>query len=198
MPLYLDTRGRSTLGIGVCGRCGCKMSLDDLLDDPNAPGLKVCVDDLDQLDPYRLPPRETEDITLRYARPDLSLAPGPQEVPVGQLQAILDTGQGNAIIVNPAVPGNPWPGPMNVLAIAPPVATLYPSTTWTPGTQYQLGDQVTVSYPYGPAAADVDFFQYVCLSPGLSGTTPPTWPDAFGTTVTDYQVIWINQGIFLP
>lgn len=73
MPVWLDTRGRSTLGIGICARCSRKMSLDELHDDPNFPGLRVCNDDTDQYDPYRLPARETEDITLQYPRPDVSL-----------------------------------------------------------------------------------------------------------------------------
>ena len=80
MPLYLDTRGRSTLGIGICARCSRKMSLDDLHSDPNFPGLMVCVKDLDQFDPYRLPARQSEDITLRFVRPDTSIATDPAGV----------------------------------------------------------------------------------------------------------------------
>lgn len=80
MPLYLDTRGRSTLGIGLCARCSRKMSLDDLHSDPNFPGLMVCVADLDEFDPYRLPARQTEDITLRFVRPDESIATDPAGV----------------------------------------------------------------------------------------------------------------------
>jgi hypothetical protein len=33
----------------------------------------VCKDDLDQLDPYRLPARQTERINLDFVRPDLPL-----------------------------------------------------------------------------------------------------------------------------
>lgn len=80
MPLYLDTRGRSTLGIGICARCSRKMSLDDLHSDPNFPGLMVCVADLDEFDPYRLPARQSEDITLRFVRPDVSIATDPAGV----------------------------------------------------------------------------------------------------------------------
>jgi hypothetical protein len=80
MPLYLDTRGRSTLGIGLCARCSRKFSLDDLHSDPNFPGLMVCKDDLDEFDPYRLPARQTEDITLRFVRPDESIATDPAGV----------------------------------------------------------------------------------------------------------------------
>ena len=73
MSIYLDTRGRSTLGIGLCARCSRKMSLDELFSDPNSPGLRVCREDLDNLDPYRLPPRQPDNITLPFVRPDLPL-----------------------------------------------------------------------------------------------------------------------------
>lgn len=77
MSIYLDTRGRSTLGIGLCARCSRKMSLDQLFSDPNSPGLRVCRDDLDQLDPYRLPPRQPDNITLPFVRPDAPLVSNP-------------------------------------------------------------------------------------------------------------------------
>ena len=77
MPIYLDTRGRSTLGIGICGRCSRKFSLDELYSDPNFPGLRVCKDDMDDYDPYRLPARQPENIALRFARPDTPIATNP-------------------------------------------------------------------------------------------------------------------------
>ena len=49
------------------------MSIEDLHPDPNSPGLRVCKADLDELDPYRLPARETEDITPPFVRPDVPL-----------------------------------------------------------------------------------------------------------------------------
>lgn len=70
MSRYLDTRGKSTLGIGICSRCSRKFSLDDLYPDPNSPGLRVCKSDLDQFDPYRLPARPADKLTLRFVRPD--------------------------------------------------------------------------------------------------------------------------------
>lgn len=77
MSIWLDTRGRSTLGIGLCARCSRKMSLDELFSDPNSPGLRVCREDLDQLDPYRLPPRQPDNITLPFVRPDTPLNTDP-------------------------------------------------------------------------------------------------------------------------
>lgn len=76
MPIFLDPTGRSTYGLGVCARCWQKFSLEDLYSDPNSPGLKVCIDDLDDYDPYRLPARRTEDVTLRFYRPDEDLSTG--------------------------------------------------------------------------------------------------------------------------
>lgn len=73
MPTFLDTTGKATLAIAICGRCSRKFPYDELYPDPNYPGLRVCRDDLDDLDPYRLPPRKTEDITLRFPRPDTPL-----------------------------------------------------------------------------------------------------------------------------
>ena len=77
MSIWLDTRGRSVLGIGLCARCSRKMSLTELFSDPNSPGLRVCREDLDQLDPYRLPPRQPDNITLPFVRPDAPLNSDP-------------------------------------------------------------------------------------------------------------------------
>ncbi len=73
MPLWLNPRGKSSYGIALCARCGLKFSVTDLMPDPNSPGLMVCAKDLDVLDPYRLPARQTERINLDFVRPDLPL-----------------------------------------------------------------------------------------------------------------------------
>lgn len=73
MTIFLDPTGQSTFGIGICARCSRKMLLAELSPDPNSPGLMVCREDLDDLDPYRLPTRQTEDITLPFTRPDVPL-----------------------------------------------------------------------------------------------------------------------------
>lgn len=77
MAIWLDTRGRSTLAIGVCDRCRVKMSIEDLYSDPNSPGLRVCLADRDEYDPYRLPARQPEKITLPFVRPDANIAVQP-------------------------------------------------------------------------------------------------------------------------
>lgn len=67
---FLDTRGRKHIAIGICDRCKMKFPIEELWSDRNVPGLKVCRKDLDDRDPWLLPPRQPEDITLRYPRPD--------------------------------------------------------------------------------------------------------------------------------
>jgi hypothetical protein len=73
VSLFIDPTGEATYGIAICARCKKKMKLAELYDDPNAPGLKVCIDDLDDYDPYRLAPRITENINLPFTRPDAPL-----------------------------------------------------------------------------------------------------------------------------
>lgn len=113
MPVFLDTRGRSKVAIGICARCGCKFPYDELISDPNTPGLYVCVDDLDQFDPYRLPARETENITLDHARPDVDVSTvGP----------------------SPNLTATPFYGDITEIGFR---------TTWQPNTPYQRGAAVT-------------------------------------------------------
>lgn len=77
MGLFLDTRGLAYAGIGICDRCSRKFPIGELMPDPNYPGLRVCRVDVDELDPYRLPARQTERITLPFVRPDVSVATDP-------------------------------------------------------------------------------------------------------------------------
>lgn len=74
MPVYLDTRGNSVLSIAICDRCSRKFAYTDLMPDPNFPGMRVCKEDLDNFDPWRLPARQTENISLRFPRPDVNIA----------------------------------------------------------------------------------------------------------------------------
>lgn len=74
MPTFLNTTGNPTLAIAICDRCRRKFPAGELQPDPNSPGLMVCTADRDQFDPYRLPARQTENITLRFVRPDEALS----------------------------------------------------------------------------------------------------------------------------
>ena len=67
MSLYLPVEDGSP---GVCDRCRLRRPLNLLAPDGNAPGLRVCPTCSDDFDPWRLPARQTEDITLKYPRPD--------------------------------------------------------------------------------------------------------------------------------
>ena len=88
MPVYIDTRGNSVLSVAVCDRCNRKFAYVDLMPDPNFPGMRVCKDYLDNFDPWRLPARQTENIALRFPRPDVSVATGP----IGGNQLLTENG----------------------------------------------------------------------------------------------------------
>ncbi len=99
MSVYLDTRGHAVLSIAICDRCSRKFPWDELMPDPNFPGLRVCRDDLDQLDPYRLPARQTEIITLPWARPDVPIATDPAGLVTEDDNQFLITEDGNGYLV---------------------------------------------------------------------------------------------------
>lgn len=81
MPLFLDTLGYSDIAIAVCDRCKMKRPHAVMRNDPNFPGLRVCNEGCaDQFDPYRLPARKTERITIRFPRPDVSVAVDPNNL----------------------------------------------------------------------------------------------------------------------
>ena len=75
MPRFLNTTGNAVIAIFICDRCKMKRAIIEAMPDPNFPGLKVCQQGCaDQKDPYRLPARKTERITLQFPRPDVSVA----------------------------------------------------------------------------------------------------------------------------
>lgn len=84
MPLFLNTRGNSSLGIGICDRCRRKFPIGKLSEDRNTPGLLVCDEDNDDYDPWRLPARESESLALPHYRPDVDIAVRPNEVIPGE------------------------------------------------------------------------------------------------------------------
>jgi hypothetical protein len=76
--------------------------------DPNFPGMRVCKDDLDQYDPWRLPAIKTENIALRFPRPDVSIALQPDHV-------ITENGfmNGNSILIEGVPPAGGSTGDLN-------------------------------------------------------------------------------------
>ena len=140
MPVYLDTMGNSVLSVAVCDRCNRKFPYVDLMPDPNFPGMRVCADDLDNFDPWRLPAIQTENIALRFPRPDVSVATGP----VGGTQIMTENGftNDNSIFIQGVSPysGNTQ-GDLNTLSNTPPnTQVLFPYIyTVTPGSGTKLG-----------------------------------------------------------
>ena len=70
MPRYLTPHGQGKVAIAVCGRCNLKVPYNALKRDGNTPGLYVCPECRDSKDPYKLPARAPENITLHHPRPD--------------------------------------------------------------------------------------------------------------------------------
>lgn len=194
MPRYLDTRGKSTIAIAICARCSVKYPWTELKPDPNSPGLMCCPDGCrDDLDPWRLPPRPADRISLEWARPDVALSPGPQAVPVLPFQA--------AIGVPPPSPHLSLieASPLVGIAAAAPVATIYQPVVWSASTYYRLGQQIVPTNPEGLPGAGNQFFVYTCIVPGLSGVTPPAvWPTSPGVMVQTGEAWAVNAGVWMP
>jgi len=123
--------GQTTYGIAICDRCRMKRFLDDLEQDPTYPGLRVCSREKirdgckDDFDPWRLPMRPTEKITLPFNRPDVLLGltpprtlderPAPFDYTVDQFGALQPPTSGDRATLNnrsiqAIVPGPPAGG----------------------------------------------------------------------------------------
>lgn len=66
------------LAQAICDRCHMRRPYSKLGPDGDKPGLFVCQDKgtrgcSDEKDPWRLPPRQSEPITLKNARPDVDI-----------------------------------------------------------------------------------------------------------------------------
>lgn len=192
MPRYLDTRGNSKLAIAICARCSVKYPWSDLSPDPNYPGLMVCPDGCkDQFDPWRLAPRETEDITMAWARPDTDLYPiAPADVAINPIQAVLS--EDGIVPIASGGSGSP------AIAVAGPATPIMQAQPWAPNTSYPLGAQVTIGTEYGPTVAASNMKVFLCIVPGPSGPTAPPWNTNNGALTNDFQAIWMCNGLFLP
>ena len=71
------------MAIAVCDRCNLKMPYNKLRADGDNPGLRVCADCRDTLDPYKLPARKMENYLLRFPRPDSTLTAGVSDATAG-------------------------------------------------------------------------------------------------------------------
>jgi hypothetical protein len=59
---------------------------------------------------------------------------------------------------------------------------------WTAATAEAAGAVIA------PASGNTGLYSYQCTTPGTTGSTAPTWPQALGDTVTDGTVTWTNIG----
>ena len=197
MPVYLDTRGNSVLSVAVCDRCNRKFPYVDLMPDPNFPGMRVCKDDLDNFDPWRLPARQTENISLRFPRPDVNIALVPN--------LVNTQGSPNTFIQydNLYIDGAPYgqagaPGDLNLNSqyqASPTPLTPFIYTT-SPGTGPQaggttvtinganLGNVLTVKFGGTVASFSiVDESQIIATSPvyAITGVVDITATSTYGT-----------------
>ncbi len=78
MPL---ASGRAS--IAICDRCCFKYPYQELFEDGNIKGLRVCISCKDPKDVWRLPPVRPDAIALKYPRPDTPLWPAQPDVPDG-------------------------------------------------------------------------------------------------------------------
>lgn len=72
MGLYLPINTHGSCAIAVCPRCAKKVQYSDLKKDPNNDQW-YCEDCVDIYDPWRLPARNAEDISLQHPRPDTEI-----------------------------------------------------------------------------------------------------------------------------
>lgn len=73
MSLYERTLGKSILSPAICDRCRLRGAAADMIPDPDKNGLFVHKHCADKLDPWKLPPRQSENITIPRPRPDRPL-----------------------------------------------------------------------------------------------------------------------------
>lgn len=70
MSKFLNTRGQPVLSPYICDRCKLRGTFSEMMNDPDKQGLWVHKDCADELDPWKLPPRQSEDVTVPNPRPD--------------------------------------------------------------------------------------------------------------------------------
>ena len=73
MGLYLPVQAKGSAAIAICRRCGFKVHYDELRLDPNNKNW-YCKGCIDIYDPWRLPARTPENISLDHPRRDEDIA----------------------------------------------------------------------------------------------------------------------------
>lgn len=66
------------IALAICDRCHLQYPYSRLSADGNSPGLRVCDTGCwDSIDPYRLPKRSPEPLTMQFPRPEVPLNADP-------------------------------------------------------------------------------------------------------------------------
>lgn len=73
----------------------------------------------------------------------------------------------------------------NPIALTNTFQSTFPA--WQASVAWNTGDSIAV------LIGGINY-QFTATQPGVSGTSPPTWPTNLGATVSDGQVIWKNAG----
>lgn len=77
MSLYLEVKEvGGSMAVAVCYRCQKKIYAGELKKDPNNQNF-YCPECIDIYDPWRLPARRAEDISVQHPRPDDAIEGGP-------------------------------------------------------------------------------------------------------------------------
>ena len=72
MSLYMPVKAHGSVALAICPRCQRKVYQDDLRQDPNNKNW-YCAECVDVKDPWTLPARRPEDISVAHPRPDVEL-----------------------------------------------------------------------------------------------------------------------------
>jgi len=207
VAIYLDTTGNNVLSVAICDRCSRKFPYNELMPDPNFPGMRVCKDDVDDFDPWRLPAIKTENISLRFPRPDVSVAVDSLQVQTQNGNSIFIEGippysgaQGDLVIGPVAKSGNvPHPAPPS----PPPATGLAPSVLGVaPNVATRVGGTiVTITGLYltttmGVTFNNVSVSSVIVLDDrNIVVTTPP---GAVGSAVIEITTTYgVGQGVNL-
>lgn len=82
----------------VCDRCAFEYPYREARADGNSPGLRVCPQCRDNIDPYRLPARQPDPIALRYPRPEEDIAIEEPAYILTETYFVIATNEGNPLI----------------------------------------------------------------------------------------------------
>jgi hypothetical protein len=162
--------------------------------DPNFPGMRVCKDDKDNFDPWRLPALQTENIALRFPRPDVSVALSPSQImyPGGFTEGA------DSIFIqgSPLVGGDTGDlsyqnnSPYSTMSLNPKIGVINPNTGPAAGGTFvlingnNLTDVYSVTFAGKPAAFNlISSIQISAVAPAyMAGLADVTVISPFGNS----------------